>query len=44
MCLKDILITISQVNESLVTFVQGLSSNKAAILSLAQDFVNLENL
>lgn len=44
MCLKDILITISQANESLVTFVQGLSLNKAAILSLAQDFVNLENL
>ena len=43
MCFKDILFTISQANESFVTFVHGLSSNKAAILSVAQDFVNLEN-
>lgn len=34
---------VSQANESFVTFVHGLSSNKAAILSLAQDFVNLGN-
>ena len=43
MCFKDILITISLANESFVTFVHGLSSTKSAILSVAQDFVNLEN-
>ena len=46
MCLEDILITTSQAHGSFVTSVQGLSSNMAAILSLAQDFLSclkLEN-
>lgn len=46
MCLKDF--TASQVNKSLVTFVQGLSSDpmdliKAAILLLGQDFLKCLN-